>query len=209
MSVRKPPAKISSISPERIEGIVLLLRGQKVILDFHLAELYGVEARSLNQAVKRNSGRFPEDFMFRLSTEESRLIMRSQIAPPSRNSSQFVMSSKKHRGLSYRPYAFTEQGVAMLSSVLRGPRAVRVNIEIMRAFVRLRQWLASNAELSGRLNALEKRYDRKFRIVFEAIRQLMSEEDAEKYPEHREIGFHTLRESMRSRRAVSQRVRYL
>ena len=97
----------------------------------------------------------------------------------------------------------------MLSSVLRGPRAVRVNIEIMRAFVRLRQWLASNAELSKRLNALEKRYDRKFRIVFEAIRQLMSEEDAEKYPEHREIGFHTLRESMRSRRAVSQRVRYL
>lgn len=189
----------------------MLLRGQKVILDFHLAELYGVEARVLNQAVKRNIERFPEDFMFRLSIKESRAIMRTQTGIAQPNSSQFVMSSKRHRGLLYRPYAFTEQGVAMLSSVLRTPRAVQVNIEIMRAFVRLRQWLASNAELAKRLDNLEKRYDRKFKIVFEAIRQLMSEKPPVKYPEHREIGFHTLREGIRNRKdsRVKKTVSYL
>jgi hypothetical protein len=108
----------------------------------------------------------------------------------------------------FLPFAFTEQGVAMLSSVLRSPRAVQVNIEIMRTFVRLRQWLASNAELAKRLADLEKKYDRKFKVVFEALRQLMAGSAPAKYPAHREIGFHTLRESMRTRRAVKQSVCY-
>jgi hypothetical protein len=207
MSASKLTVKLAAPSPERIERIVLLLRGQKVLLDFHLAELYGVRTKVLNQAVGRNSDRFPEDFMFQLSKEETHAVMRSHIMTAPGNSSQFVMSSnrpkavasnwsqivtssKKHRGLSYRPYAFPEQGVAMLSSVLRSPRAVRVNVEIMRAFVRLRQWLASNAELSARLDKLEKNYDRKFKAVFEAIRELMREDAAPK--RKREIGFHTL-----------------
>jgi len=139
--------------------------------------------------------------MFQLTRPELVGILKSQI----------VTSSLDHGGRRKLPFAFTEQGVAMLSSVLRSPRAVRVNIEIMRAFVRLRQWLASNAELAKRLDDLEKKYDRKFKIVFEAIRQLMSQEGPAKYPEHREIGFHTLRDSgaaspPRKRRNV--RVRY-
>jgi ORF6N domain-containing protein len=193
MSASKLPANRTVASPERIERIVLLVRGQRVILDFDLAELYCVEARALNQAVKRNIERFPVDFMFRLSKEETMLVMRSQIVTSSSNSSQIVMSSKKHRGLAYRPFAFTEQGVAMLSSVLHSPRAVQVNIEIMRTFVRLRQWLASNAELAKRLDALEKNYDRKFQVVFEAIRQLMADSKPGGSASRREIGFHTIR----------------
>jgi len=198
------------IPAERIERRILLLRGQKVMLDFELAELYGVEARTLNQAVKRNGDRFPKDFMFQLTEEETQLIMRSRIVTASSvNSSQTVMSSgvshwqpteplplnwsqtvtgsKRHRGLSYRPFAFTEQGVAMLSSVLRSPRAVQVNIAIMRTFVQLRQMLASSAELSGKLAALESKYDQQFKVVFDAIRELMSDKKLPK----REIGFHT------------------
>jgi hypothetical protein len=198
------------IPAERIERRILLLRGHKVMLDFELAELYGVEARTLNQAVKRNGERFPDDFMFQLSEEETLLVMRSQnvttsslnssqtvmssgatssksTEPPSSSWSQIVTSSKKHRGLAYRPYAFTEQGVAMLSSVLRSPRAVQVNIAIMRTFVQLRQMLASSAELSGKLAALEKKYDAQFKVVFDAIRELMSDKKLPK----REIGFHT------------------
>ena len=160
------------------------------MIDSDLAALYGVEARTLNQAVKRNVDRFPDDFMFRLSEQETELLMRSQIATASAgNSSQFVMSSKKHRGLTYKPYVFTEQGIAMLSSVLRSPRAVQVNIEIMRAFVKIRQWLSSNAELSQRLTALEKKYDAQFKIVFDAIRKII-ETPAESAP-RKEIGFHT------------------
>lgn len=197
------------IPAERIERRILLLRGQKVMLDFELAELYGVEARTLNQAVKRNSERFPEDFMFQLSEEET-LVMRSQVVtasplnssqtvmssdattskstePSPSNWSQIVTSSKKHRGLVYRPFAFTEQGVAMLSSVLRSPRAVQVNIAIMRTFVQLRQLMASSAELSGKLAALEAKYDKQFKVVFDAIRELMSNKELPK----REIGFHT------------------
>ena len=200
------------IPTERIERRILLLRGQKVLLDFQLAELYEVEARSLNQAVKRNSGRFPDDFMFQLSEEETEQVMRSQIATTSSgNSSQFVMSSdakssgpteqtplawsqfvtspKKHRGLAYRPYAFTEQGVAMLSSVLRSQRAVQVNIAIMRTFVQLRQLLSSNADLARKLTALERKYDAQFRVVFDAIRELMK--PVTPAEARREIGFHT------------------
>ena len=161
----------------RIENLIYLVRGQKILLDRDLAVLYGVETRVLNQAVRRNAERFPQDFMFALDRDE---IMRI---------SQFVISSKLR--FSKNVMAFTEQGVAMLSSVLNSPRAIQVNIEIMRAFVRLRQLLSSNASLARKLAALERKYDRKFKIVFDAIRELMTEHTPTR-PAHREIGFHTI-----------------
>ena len=158
--------------PEDLAPLILFVRGERVLLDSDLAAFYGVEARALNQAVARNRGRFPQDFMFRLSAEEYESI-RSQFVAASkgaaRNSSQIVMSSRKHRGASYRPYAFTEQGVAMLSSVLRSPRAVEVNIAIMRTFVQLRRLMDSNRDLARRIEAMEMRYDEQFASVFEAI----------------------------------------
>jgi len=123
---------------ERIEKAILFIRSEKVMTDSDLAKLYGVETKVLNQAVKRNTHRFPSDFMFQLTPEESDHLLRSR--------SQIV-TLKRGENIKYRPYVFTEQGVAMLSSVLHSPRAVAVNIEIMRAFVRLRQMLASNADL--------------------------------------------------------------
>lgn len=161
------------ISAIQIERHILLIRGEKVMLDADLATLYGVETRVLTQAVKRNIDRFPEDFMFQLSEEEFKILR-----------SQTVTSS--WGGRRYPPYAFTEQGVAMLSSVLRSGRAVQVNVEIMRAFVRLRKLLASNKELEQKLRDLEKKYDEKFKIVFEAIRQLMIPPDPKP---KRPIGF--------------------
>lgn len=151
------------ISIEKIEKAIYLIRGEKVMLDRDLAALYGVETHVLKQAVKRNKDRFPEDFMFVLNPTEFRDWR-----------SQFVISRADRRGLRYSPMAFTEQGVAMLSSVLRSKRAVSVNIEIMRAFVKLRQLLASNAKLARRLDELEGKYDKQFRIVFDAIRELMA-----------------------------------
>src|SRR5439155_13948755 len=149
---------------ERIEKAILLLRGQKIMLDRDLAAMYGVETRALVQAVKRNLRRFPADFMFQLSAAELREWR-----------SHFVISNPAAKmGLRRRPYAFTEQGVAMLSSVLHSERAVQVNIEIVRAFVRLRQWLASNADLARKLDALEKKYDAQFKVVFDALPQLMA-----------------------------------
>ena len=168
------------IPTARIERRILLLRGEKVMLDSDLAELYGVETKALNQAVKRNLDRFPADFMFQLSPKEAALISRSQI-----------VTLKHGTNLKYRPHVFTEQGVAMLSSVLRSKRAVQVNIAIMRAFVQLRQMLATNANLSRKLEALEKKYDAQFRAVFEAIRELMAADKPER-KRRREIGFHTL-----------------
>lgn len=167
--------KKSLIPVDRIEKAILLIRGQKVMLDADLAALYGVETRVLVQAVKRNMERFPEDFMLQLSKEEVDFL-RSQI-----------VTLKKGRGQhsKYLPYAFTEQGVAMLSSVLRSRRAIQVNIEIMRAFIRLRQMLASHVELARKLDALEKKYDAQFKQVFEAIRQLMTPPE----PKRRPIGF--------------------
>ncbi len=144
----------------RIERCILEIRGQRVMLDADLATLYGVPTKALVQAVKRNIERFPADFMLQLTTAEFSNLR-----------SQSVTS--RWGGRRYAPYAFTEQGVAMLSSVLRSPQAIRVNIEIMRAFVRLRQLLASHADLSRKLDALEKKYDRQFKVVFDAIRQLM------------------------------------
>ena len=150
------------VPTERIEKRIFLLRGQKVMLSIHLAELYQVAPRVLIQAVKRNLERFPQDFMFQLTKDEFALLK-----------SQIVISS--WGGLRRAaPYAFTEQGVAMLSSVLRSKRAIQVNIEIMRAFVRLRRMLASDVELARKLKALEKKYDGQFKVVFEAIRQLMA-----------------------------------
>ncbi len=154
---------MSSLVPtERIEKQILLLRGHKVMLSIDLAEMYGVEPRALVQAVKRNRERFPKDFMFQLTEEEFENLK-----------SQIVTSS--WGGLRRaRPYAFTEQGVAMLSSVLNSTRAVHVNIAIMRTFVRLRGMIASNKELARRLVELEKKYDRQFKVVFDAIRELMA-----------------------------------
>jgi ORF6N domain len=159
------------IPVERLEKAIFLIRGEKVMLDRDLAELYGVETRTLNQSVKRNLERFPDDFMFELTREEIMGI------------SQVVTSS----GLKFskRVTAFTEQGVAMLSSVLRSKRAIAVNIEIMRTFVRLRRILLSNAELTERLDDLESKYDRRFKIVFDAIRQLMSPAPSKR----KQIGF--------------------
>jgi hypothetical protein len=162
------------IPRERIERIIFLIRGQKVILDRDLADLYEVTTKALNQAVKRNERRFPGDFMFRLTKEEKKELVtncdRLQIL--------------KHS--SALPSAFTEQGVAMLSSVLNNERAIQVNIAIMRAFVRLRKILASHAELARKLDQLEKKYDSQFKIVFDAIRQLMAAPE----PPPKKIGFH-------------------
>ena len=160
---------------ELIERKIYLIRGHKVLLDSDLAGLYEVETANLNKAVKRNIDRFPEDFMFQLTSEEADSL-RFQIG----------MSKTEGRGgRRYLPYVFTEQGVAMLSSVLNSQRAVHVNIEIMRAFVKLRQMLASNAELARKLSTLEKKYDAQFKVVFDAIRQLM----APPAPKRRQIGF--------------------
>ena len=164
--------KQSPVPLERIERAILLIRRQKVMLDADLSELYGVEPRVLVQAVKRNLDRFPEDFMFQLTKDEF-LALRSQ----------FVISS--WGGRRYPPYAFTEQGVAMLSSVLRSQRAIHVNVEIMRAFVRLRRILASHKELARKLEELEKKYDAQFKVVFDAIRELMAPPE----PKRRRIGF--------------------
>jgi hypothetical protein len=154
---------MSVIPRERIEQSIYLIRGHKVMLDADLASLYGVPTKRLNEAVKRNRKRFPSDFMFRLTVAES-VRLRSQIA-----------TSKPGRGgLRYVPYVFTENGVAMLSSVLNSDKAIRVNIEIMRVFTRLRELLSSHADLIRRLDNIEKKYDKQFRIVFDTIRELIS-----------------------------------
>ncbi len=157
----------------RVERSIRIVRGDKVIFDEDLAELYGIETKKLIQAVKRNLDRFPADFMFHLTNQEFK-DLRSQI-----------VTSSQWGGRRTPPYAFSEQGVAMLSSVLHSPRAVQVNIEIMRTFVRLRRILASNAELAERLEQLEMKYDDQFRVVFDAIRQMMRSDVSEKEP----IGF--------------------
>ena len=169
MSERAP------VAVERIARAIHRLRGHNVMLDSDLAALYDVQVKVLNQAVKRNRTRFPPDFMFRLTVHEAESLR-----------SQIVTSKPRRGGRRTAPYAFTEQGVAMLSSVLRGSRAVRVNIAIMRAFIRLRVMLASNADLARKLDALEKKYDARFEIVFQAIRDLMTPVPAPR----KRIGFH-------------------
>jgi len=169
---RKPGVPI-----DQVERRIVMLRGQKVMLDSDLAELYGVDTGALNRAVKRNPGRFPADFMMQLSGPEA-AHLRCQSGISNRG------------GRRYLPYAFTEQGVAMLSSVLRSQRAVLVNVEIMRAFVRLRNMLTSNVDLARKLAALEQKYDAQFKVVFDAIRELMAPAPAKRQP----IGFVILKE---------------
>ena len=162
------------IPTEQVEQSIFLVRHRRVMLDVDLARLYEVDTGTLNRAVKRHRERFPEDFVFQLTAEELETL-RCQIG-----------ISKRRGGRRYLPYAFTEYGVAMLSSVLQSPRAVQVNIEIMRAFGRLRRILISHADLARRLDALEKKYDTQFKAVFDAIRQLMASPE----PKRRRIGFH-------------------
>ena len=151
-----------------------------MLLSENLAGLYGVSVKALNQAVKRNSERFPQDFMFQLTREEAGAILASR--------SQIV-TLKRGQNIKYLTYAFTEQGVAMLSSILRSPRAAEVNIAIMRTFVQLRRLMDSNRELARRIEALERRYDEKFATVFDAIKRLVAEDDARKMKPKRSIGF--------------------
>jgi hypothetical protein len=161
---------------EIIERRIFLLRGQKAMLSLHLAELYGVETRTLNQAVKRNRARFPEDFMFQLTESEAHWLV-----------SQNVIPHRKYFGGTL-PYAFTEQGVAMLSSVLRSERAIQVNIAVMRAFVKLRELLTTHTQLAQKLAELERRivgHDADIQSIFQAIRRLMEPPTRPK----RKIGF--------------------
>lgn len=166
-----------SVSVQLIERRIYLIRGQKVMIDFDLAELYGVPTKRLNQAVSRNKKRFPPDFMFRLTKEEGEFLR-----------SQFVTSNEGRGGRRYMPYAFTEQGIAMLSTVLNSEQAIEVNIAIMRAFVRLRQMLETNEELNRKFAAVIKKlstHDKYFRVVFEELKKL-----TEKPPSQgKQIGF--------------------
>jgi phage regulator Rha-like protein len=156
----KKAAEQSLVPVEVIEKHILLIRGHKVMLDSDLAKLYQVPTKSLNLAVRRNADRFPEDFMFRLIKEEADLRFQ-------------IETSKKRGGRRYLPYVFTEQGVAMLSSVLNSTRAVQVNIAIMRTFVRLRQILATHKDFAEKLQAMERKYDKRFKVVFEILHRLM------------------------------------
>ena len=166
-------SKAGIVLSEVIQGKIILIRGQKVMLDADLAELYQVSTKRLNEQVRRNSRRFPSDFMFQLTKEEYEILR-----------SQFATSS--WGGRRYLPFAFTEQGVAMLSSVLESERAVLVNVEIMRTFVKLREILATHKDLARKLEELEKKYDEQFAVVFEAIRELMTPPEP---PPKRRIGF--------------------
>lgn len=170
MRVRKYPRQPVA---EAIAGRIVMLRSERVLLDADLAELYGVETKTLNRAVKRHRDRFPPDFMFQLTGEETGNL-------------RYQIGTSNWGGRRYLPQAFTEQGVAMLSSVLHSKRAVMVNVEIMRAFVRIRRLLASHADLARKLAALERRYDAQFKAVFDAIRKLMSPPEP---PRKRRIGF--------------------
>jgi hypothetical protein len=184
------------LKPENIAQLVLLIRGEKVILDRDLASLYGVTTKSLNQAVRRNAARFPTDFMFQLTKEEykasrSQFVTLSSRSPsPAKAGAASLRSQsvtlKRGQHLKYLPYVFTEQGVAMLSSVLRSPRAVEVNIAIMRTFVQLRRLMETNRDLARKIEALEGKYDQQFAVVFAAIKELI----APPAPTKKQIGFH-------------------
>jgi hypothetical protein len=169
--------KAAALPSRLIESQIVELRGLRVMLDRDLAALYGVTTANLNKAVTRNTERFPPDLMFRLTAEEFLNL-------------KFHFGTSSWGGTRKLPRAFTEQGVAMLSSVLRSRRAVLVNIEIMRAFVRLRRLLADHADLARRLDELETKYDVQFKVVFDAIRQLMQKPKPEPEPPRRKIGFH-------------------
>lgn len=147
----------NTISPEAVVSKILTIKGKRVILDRDLAQLYGVLTKNLNKAVKRNIERFPEDFMFQLTKEEVESL-------------RFQIGTSKRGGRRYFPYVFTQEGVAMLSGVLNSPRAVQVNIQIMRAFVRLRRMILTNVDLKRKVEEMESKYDKQFAIVFKAIK---------------------------------------
>ena len=165
---------ISIIPIERIESRIYVIRGKKVMLDRDLAELYGVKTQVLNQAVKRNHERFPADFMFRLSLNEAECLI-----------SQIVISKVGRGGIRHLPMVFTEQGIAMLSSVLNSQRAIQVNIQIIRTFSKLREMISENDHLRHKLELMEKQYDEQFKIVFDALHRLLEDEESPKC----EIGF--------------------
>lgn len=173
---------MDDIPSEDIGSMILLIRGRKVILSFHLAKLYEVEPRALNQAVKRNIERFPDDFMFQLAGDELQSL---------RSQNVILQDGGKGSHSKYLPYAFTQEGVAMLSSVLRSSRAVQVNVAIMRAFVKLRELMNSHQELAQKIAALERRYDAQFKVVFNSIRELIEAKPKElvQVPAKRKIGF--------------------
>ena len=182
-------SKALMIPDELVMNKIYLIRGQKVMFDFDLASLYGVETRVLNQAVKRNAGRFPEDFMFRLSEKEWEFL-RSQIVISSGedNSSQNVMSSKKHRGAVYLPYVFTEQGVSMLSGVLNSETAIRVHIQIIRVFAKMRELLLTHKDILLQLEKIEKKlsgHNEDIHLIFQYLKQLLNPPQ----PPRRKIGF--------------------
>ena len=172
------PAQRLLVGTSAVTRRIFVIRGHNVMLSPHLAELYKVEPRTLNQAVNRNLERFPADFMFKLTAKEV-LALRSQIV---------ILDKGRGRYSKYAPFAFTQEGVAMLSSVLRSSRAVQVNIAVMRAFVQLRQLVETHKDLAGRIAAMEKRYDGQFRAVFDAIRKLL---EPPPLPLKRRIGFAT------------------
>lgn len=181
-------ANVKNLVPDMvIDRRILWLRQQKVMLDFHLAELYVVPTRVLNQAVRRNAARFPADFMFQLSWEEVEALQSKLIlaAPQAANSRSQTVILKQGTNIKYRPSAFTEYGVAMLSSVLKSERAIQVNIEIMRTFGRLRKMMLDHADLAQKIAKLERRYDSQFKVVFQAIQQLI----AQPAPSQNQIGF--------------------
>ena len=166
--------QVSLVPVERIERAIILVRGEKVMLDSELAKIYGVTTKRLNEQVRRNLNRFPSDFMFQLTLGEVESLR-----------SQFATSNEGRGGRRYLPYAFTEHGALMLANVLNNERAAQTSVMVVRAFVRLRQLLSSNAELARKLEAMEKKYDAQFKVVFDAIRQLMSPPTSDSRP----IGF--------------------
>lgn len=182
--------QVVTLPQERIENRIYLIRGKKVMIDRDLAELYGVETGILNRAVKRNKKRFPDDFMFQLTAQEMSMwksqILRFQNGI-SNLRSQIVTLNERRGGRRYAPYVFTEQGVAMLSSVLKSERAIMVNVQIMRTFTKIREMIASNKELREKIEKLERNYDSKFKAVFQAIKQLMIPKNQSQAV--REIGF--------------------
>lgn len=173
--------RLSATEPQNLAQLVLFVRGEKVMLDSDLALLYGVSTGALNRSVKRNSNRFPDDFMFNLTAREWENL-RCQIGI-----SRFRTAA--HGGRRRLPYVFTEQGIAMLSSVLRSQRAAEVNIAIMRTFVQLRRLMDSNRQLARKIEAMEKKYDEQFAVVFDAIKRLVAEDSARKAQPRRSIGF--------------------
>lgn len=186
----KKPSAPGLPRPENLAPLVCAIRGEKVLLDADLAALYGVATKVFNQAVKRNRERFPTDFMFQLTAGEWEALRSQTVTASSARKemrSQTVTASRRNVGA--LPYAFTEQGVAMLSSVLRSPRAVEVNIAIMRTFVQLRRLMDSNRALARKIEAMEKTYDEQFAIVFDAIKRLIAEDQARTARPKRRIGF--------------------